>query len=516
MKTKVIAVLGLFLFSFAFATNVRAQEAPKVQEMKELPWYFPPGVIHTSDPVKQKQEYLRYLHADEQCWQGGQNSMPFIPGSDSIRVKTDVVSTASMTENPTHLMLVFDNWVLTNEGVLKGIAAKNNSSLEEAREKFYVRVTCMNSQRFISKHEFEVAKDDLLAQAVSAADHDFAYYHDLEKLAVASRAKKLGIPEDEFRKSLDEKVDSTNVTYREFNMLPKPHRRSDFIPRELHLAPSPKIQVLGVAWLDTGIVYYNPQARVRDYLVGRPGVLQHEIIHANINMEEWPMQGFDEELVASIPEMVDPTDTLDLFSHGYARDLREWIEVYTGVDFEEAHKQIYLFDAVGQITIDEEKYREVFAKLAQAQAAFLPALKIALSEFYSDRLFWTAMNDRRSDDNTVFSVMLAIQFDPVALDGHQNTMLWLKAREDKIRLWAKNAWEKTKSSKSEGGMSGMYAPTFAVELYKKSFTEQERHELEARCYADQKACSELLSNPTGLLKYLSDFQKAKRAQGGAQ
>ena len=42
-----------------------------------------------------------------------------IPGSDSIRIVTDVVSTDSVTENPAKMTMIFDHYVKMTDGNIR-------------------------------------------------------------------------------------------------------------------------------------------------------------------------------------------------------------------------------------------------------------------------------------------------------------------------------------------------------------------------------------------------------------
>lgn len=497
-------------------------------EPKELPWYFPAGVIHTTDWIKQRQEYFRYLQAQKACYQSNDDETKLIPGSDSIRITYDgkngaekIPSTASMSEKPEFLTLVFDHHVRTDEDTIVRMAKRDGIFKAEAQKNYMYRVTTLCEQRLISEHEFQIEKEDLFEQTKIAAARDFEFYGPLPDIAIAARAKELGVPEAEFRKQLDEKVPGHDVTYRELNYLPRSERLSNFVPRELHLAVSPGIpMILGATWLNTGIIYYNQQARVRDYLVGHPGVLQHEMVHVNSNLQSFPAnRGIDEELIASIPEMLYPEDKIDLPRHPYAEDLRDWIHVYFGFDWEEAEKESFSFDLGGQIVINEAKYKENYEKLEKVKEALLPLFqKKVFPSLYSKYLWWAAMNSRRGDNNTVFRILMSQNFCISILGGCRETTLYLKAHEEETKEWAKKAWESTKdSNNSDNSTGGMRAPQFALDEYMRIFSKSEHAEFEKRCRENEKACRELLANPQKLIEYLTKFKAdVERAKGGAR
>ncbi|GEM_PF-3052972 len=522
MKRKAIVAIAAFFVLICTSLAVSAEQKA-AKQTKELPWYFPPGVIQTTNPVKQRQEYLRYYTAQRRCY-NDQGVPSMIPGSDSIQVRTDVVSTSSMTKNPGRLTLVFDHHVLTDQETIKRKAEELGISEKEAAKRFKYRFTSFCEQRFVSEHEFEVEKNDLFEQGRIASKRDSDYFKDTEPKAVQARALELGVKEEEFRKYLDEKYPGTDITYREYNLLPNPSRLSDFVPLEIHLASSPRAAgVLGLIYLNTGRVWYNMQGRVRDHLVGFPDVLQHEIIHANINLEDWPLaDAFDAELVASIPEMLYPSNQLDLGlpGHSYTREVRELIHVHFGFNFEQAEKEIFKFNEAGQIVIDEEKWNQYAAELDKVRPVLLKFFEEkAFPELYSKRLWWGAMHNILSDDNAWMRMIMANNFQLCGLGGCKETMLWLQARDEKIREWAKAAFEKSKKRQGGGdSMSDMRPPQFMIDIYQNAFSEKGRKELEKRCLEDQGACKALLSSPQKLIEFLKTFkaEREQREQGGVR
>ena len=299
-----------------------------------------------------------------------------IPGSDSIRVQTEVVSTDSVTENPAKLVMVFDHYIRMKDG--------------------RVRYSDLCHTEIITDTQFQVVVNGLKALTVDAAHRDNLFYSKIQGLTVGVRAQKLGIKSEELVKQLDEKVPGYNVTYRELNQLMKPSKDSDFVPRELHLGFNPPLGgILGVTWLNTGVIYYNPDAWITDALNSIPKVMQHEMVHGNINVEKWPMSAaFDVELMASLPEMLYLENTTDFPSHGYAADIRELAQIYYGMDWAEMRKQIVKMDFAGNIVYDDEKYVYYYKQIDQIKVEMMKFfVEVTIPEFYSDPVWWSANND---------------------------------------------------------------------------------------------------------------------------
>jgi hypothetical protein len=306
MQFKKLLLTALFL---TIAGTASAQSQPAVQS--QLPFFFPKGFHTTTDPIQQREEYVRWLNSTWNCNQGGSGGFNMtIPGSDSIRIKTDVVSTDSVTENPAKMTMVFDHYIKQADGT--------------------IRYTDLCHTEIITPEQIKVVSDGLQKQATEAAKRDYDFYAIIYDKSIEARAAKLGIPKADLIKQLDEKVPGYNVTWREVHRIPKPMHPSDFVPRELHLGFNPPLGgILGVTWLNTGVIYYNPDAWITDALNGIPKVMQHEEVHGNINIQKWPLsEAFDVELIASTPR-TRPTSrrTATLKTFG---SLRRFTTAWTG------------------------------------------------------------------------------------------------------------------------------------------------------------------------------------------
>src|SRR5271170_8045883 len=87
---------------------------------QQLPFFFPQGFYKTTDPIRQREEYVRWLNSTWNCNQGNPNGMgATIPGSDSIRIVTNVTSTSSVTENPAKMTMVFDHYIKQADGTIR-------------------------------------------------------------------------------------------------------------------------------------------------------------------------------------------------------------------------------------------------------------------------------------------------------------------------------------------------------------------------------------------------------------
>jgi hypothetical protein len=429
---------------------------------QETPFFFPPGLKPTTDLLRQREEYERIFQATWACNQGNRDGMQStIPGSDSIAVQTDVVSTSSVTENPAKMKMVFDHYI---------------------RQDGKIRYTDLCHSQFITEDQFRVVAEGLKKQVIDAAQRDHDFYSKVYERAIEARATKLGISKAELVAQLDEKVPGYNITFRELHHLPNPMKPSDFVPRELHLGFNPPLGgILGVTWLNTGVIYYNPNAWMTDYLNTIPKVMQHEMVHGNINIEKWPLsEAFDVELMASLPEMLYAENTTDFPSHGYATDIRELAEIYFGFDWAQARKDMVKYDFAGNIQYDDEKYVYYYKQIDQIKAEMLKFFsEVTIPEFYSDPIWWSAYNDVRGDNNSVFRVTMADHYQICSLGGCKASQEWLEQHKDEILEIAKKAFDAgLGKDRSSGKFNDRSVTPAMMAEYQRLFTADERVNIE--------------------------------------
>src|SRR5271163_5244523 len=112
MQFKKLLLASLTLL-FIFAGSASAQS-------QSLPFFFPKGFYKTTDPLRQREEYVRWLNSTWNCNQGNPNGMgATIPGSDSITIHTAVTSTDSVTENHAKMTMVFDHYIKMPDGRIR-------------------------------------------------------------------------------------------------------------------------------------------------------------------------------------------------------------------------------------------------------------------------------------------------------------------------------------------------------------------------------------------------------------
>jgi len=455
------------------------------------PFFFPKGILQTTDPLRQREEYMHIFQATWACNQGNPHALDVtIPGSDSISVVTDVVSTSSVTENPAKMKIIIDHAYKLPDG--------------------RIRYTSMCDQYFITPEQLQTVEDALTQIVVSAAKRDNDFYSVVADKAVTARAAKLGLKREELVAQLDEKVPGYNITFRELHRLPKSSKASDFVPRELHLGYNPPLGgILGVTWLNTGVIYYNPNAWMTDYVNGIPKVMQHEMVHGNINIEKFPMsEAFDVELMASLPEMLYPENETDYPSHGYAADIRELAEIYYGFDWDQFRQDTVKFDFAGNIVYNDENYLYYYKQIDTIKAEMLTFFENdTIPEFYSDPVWWSATNDIRGDNNSVFRMTMALRYNPTILGSAAKTIDWLESHREEIKEIGDRAFQKGLSGNQGGGMDMITASPYLVDQYNRMFTANEREAIETFFREHPEKLAEVQKmSPVEALQFLGTFK----------
>lgn len=431
LHKKITGLISVFVF-FVFVSAAQAQEA--------LPHFFPEGVKSTNIPAKQWQEWLRYYNAVKQALADPHGFWPgFVQGSDTIVLEKEYFGQKTK--------VVFDNYICEGKLNRNGCDGK-------------IRYQSFEGQTYVTQEQFRVVEkkfDDFAVRAVK--DVDFPFWKGLFGAAIADAAKAEGKTVDEFLKHLDrEDPYNPGIAFRELRHIFNELEEKDFVPyREIHFGLTPEFtSVLGVAWLNAGVVHYTPVAMILDHLLGNPEVLAHEFVHTNPKLQNMPLGwGFDLETMASISEMLLENDHLHLWNHSYAADFREYTQVFCGFRFDQARDEIVkrpTWMSMGNVVIDEEKFNEYSLKLNQCKQALRVALRTGVEWLYSNSLYWSAMNDKTVDDNFVFRVAMSAMYNPTLLGGGAETMKWLAPRTDRIKQMMNKAWEDS-GKPQEGGVA---------------------------------------------------------------
>jgi hypothetical protein len=293
----------------------------------------------------------------------------------------------------------------------------------------------------LSNHEFDLVKKDIADVLKDAAEKTYFTHRRLTGLAIEAAAKSRGITVDEMKKILEGSTAGvSNADILHIPILTK----ADFVPRELHFTP---IEAWGLTYLSSGIVMYNPQARLVDYLTGEPTIMKHELNHLSSKLQGLPfVWRFDAELMASLATSLHPSVyKLDFLKHSYLTELRKMVKIMYGFDSERAMSEIFTFNMSGSFKIN----KEALEKHAKSMTAISIELQREIEEkifpeFYGNMFYWLAVNNIMMDQTAMMKIILARDYDPTILGGRDATASWLDSNDAVIKEIADKAMAKSK------------------------------------------------------------------------
>lgn len=392
----------------------------------KVPHYFPDGVGKETNPARQISDYFNDINAMDTCrgTRGADAAMPRF-FAHSIKVPK--------TFEGREVTFIFDPWERSpRDG------------------KIYYNDFCGRHE--ITEEQMQTVIDDMVRHFAIALDNTFEFHREIEDVAVKGNAAQEGKTVEEYRKKLADPVpDAPGITFRELQQLPLPMTKAQFVPKEVHLGFNP---YLGVCWLNSGVLWVTPQARVLDEIHGAPKTLAHEMVHADTNLQSLPLSGgVDVEFLASVPMMLGDDNHIALPYHGYLKELRKMARVLFGYDFDQVKREVILYDHAGNIRIDETKYNEYFGKLKAVKEELRTFFRdVALPAYYRNQVFWTGLHNRLNDDLAVFRIMLATRYCITILGSCEETSQFLNAHRDDTLQLAKAAYDEMgKSSEDKGG-----------------------------------------------------------------
>ncbi|MDP3710518.1 MAG: hypothetical protein Q8R29_02210 [bacterium] len=379
---------------------------------ERLPHYFPEGVSQSTDSIEQMKYYLQYLNA----------TSAYLSDSGIPRIFDGCVE-EEMEIHGRKIKFVFEPW----------------KKVGDDKYLFY----SFGGQQIITREQMQAVKKDFIGAYKEAAEEDYQDFRNLEDKAIKIKSLYTGMSETDLRSILNKPVPEVleKIDFRDLNLLPPKIEREDFIIREIHLGYGP---FLGAVWLNSGVGYITLQGRILEYLMTKNLITRHELIHANPKLQWYPLSmGMDFELMASLPVMLVPEDKIHLIFHGYLRDIREMSRAFFGLDFDRIRKEIILFDHAGNLRIDRDKWKYYSEKVDRVKKELVPFFRDkGLPFFYHDPLFFTALHEKLVDPKAAFRIAMAFSYDLTNLGGHEQTMSWLKSREDEIERIANEVFEK--------------------------------------------------------------------------
>lgn len=310
----------------------------------------------------------------------------------------------------------------------------------------------------LTNKEFELVVSDLKETLERSVKDNFNHYHFVYDVAINAIATADNTTKAEAIKKI--KGSTNGVPNADILMIPL-LEETDFVPKELHLA---FISSLGLTYLNSEIVLYDPQARIMDYIFSdSPAILKHELIHSNMKLQGMPfVWQYNAELVASLPAQLDlDMPALEFLYHPYLATIRDMSKVLFGLDSKKCFGDAMVFSYDGNIKINESALNECKKNLDLVRPALVKETETKiLPEFFSNMFFWMAINNKMHDSTGFIQVIMARDFDAFwPFNDENKAKKWIETNKEVIDEIAKKTLEKIKGgddSPFEGIQLGHY------------------------------------------------------------
>ncbi|MBU4501027.1 MAG: hypothetical protein KKA79_00425 [Nanoarchaeota archaeon] len=313
----------------------------------------------------------------------------------------------------------------------------------------------------LTLEEFEVVKNDIKEQVKLAVDANVEAYKTLPGKIKTELEKLLEIKD--LDAIADQKIpEYDGITYGDVLGYFKLEGK-DFVPDELHLALIP---ALGLSIVNAKLVMYSPIGRSQDYILGFPSTLAHEFTHASTKIQSIPFSWqFDAELQASYVQLGENQSFLTYLLHDYLAPFRETEKRYFSFDANHMLKKILGADKASNYTFHEEEMAKEFPLMDQVREEFKKSMPDFFAEYYTNRLFWYAVNHKFNDPNVWFDILMAQKYEPTIYaegdkenKGAFDDLQFLKEVEDagvleeiRTEAWKRTEGEETKKDRTTMG-----------------------------------------------------------------
>lgn len=284
----------------------------------------------------------------------------------------------------------------------------------------------MHGREELTPEEFDDVKKDMVTTLGQASHlayqrHSQTYSTILTRLEKSFKEDKL-LQENEKLEDKLKLVVEPGLTAKDIFNLPD-IEQGDFVPHKIIIGPIP---ALGMAYLNSGWIYYDPKARILDYLDGVPNVLAHECEHRNVKLQRMPYAfAFDAETWASLG-LLETNDPLDFLLHPYYADVRDISKRLFGFDSDYAFKKSF-FVTEGGIKPNKEHLRKFIAQISViAKEIQQTAMEEFIPEYYAHFSFWSTVNEKLKDKNAALKLYMYKKYDPTLLGGAETTRRWLE------------------------------------------------------------------------------------------
>ncbi len=295
----------------------------------------------------------------------------------------------------------------------------------------------------LTKQEFECVKADLKKSIQSAIDSDYADHEKITTIAVESFGKRYNLTPDAVRDLLTKQIPEYGTNYADVLKIPL-LEPVDFIKSVKYMYFTPMGSCNASVYVKT-VVAFTPCVRRTDHILGYPTVMKHELIHANIKLQGYPLAWhFNVELFAALlPFLEQPTTLDDFFYHPYLSTPWEILKVFGRWDIQKVRQEIYRYAVAWRgSAMNREVLASYLAEINEAAKWLRETGLQALAEFYSDPHWWVAVNDISFDDDMAYKAIMAKNWEPTLLKGHANTVKFILRHADQSKSIAEKALER--------------------------------------------------------------------------
>ena len=295
----------------------------------------------------------------------------------------------------------------------------------------------------LTVQEFECVKADLKQWIQSAVDADYDDHKMITTIAVESFGKRNNMTPEAVYKLLAKQVPEYGTNYADVLKIPL-LEPVDFIRSVKYMYFTAMGSCNATVYVKT-VVALTPCVRRMDHIIGYPTVMKHELIHANIKLQGYPIAWhMNYELFAALlPFLEQPTNLDDFFYHTYLSTPWEILKVFGRWDIQKVRQEIFRYVVAWRgSAMNREVLAGYLAEINEAAKWLRETGLQALAEFYSDPHAWAAVNDMFYDDDMAYKAIMAKNWEPTLLKGHANTVKFILKHADQSKSIAERAMER--------------------------------------------------------------------------
>ncbi|MBI4140922.1 hypothetical protein HY485_03745 [Candidatus Woesearchaeota archaeon] len=233
------------------------------------------------------------------------------------------------------------------------------------------------------------------------------------------------------------------ITVRDALLVPPPALTAkDFLPQQYYFGVLPTGQrggsILGVTYLNVGVVGIDPKARILDYINGKPTILMHEMMHANEKLQGMPLVFyFDAELYADLAE-ISNMDYLEITSHPYLDVPRQLSDTLFSFNSDLAFENVRDFAIMPGTSFEEsagyKKLRKTMHVVNDIAKKFqTKSLEEFFPEFYASPHYWITVNEFHRDGTAAFKIFFYANYEPTSLGGPEATRKFMEENKEVIK-----------------------------------------------------------------------------------